>query len=329
MQVATQNPAQQTLLPPPLANTKIATTGVNTEESQSFRHLVAPKEQTQDLKFDNSEEAAAAAALRKEQMQKLNTGSITKIIESDDLDKEFSFLTNLIIEDFKNPDPTQERDHSEHTRTMVALISAGEQAQMSKLMREQNNLIKHQNRLSVEARIGKKVQYQDSFFEVREESDTIPIYYRLGRDAHFGQVKILDASGHIVQEIILNKLQKGDHRITWDLSLKGDDPHELKAAPGTYFIEFEALDRDETPVENIVELEGLISDIDSDDKGMPEYYVAGIKIDGRITKVSQPLNDISKMAHALRKINSDYRSGKAIEPIKTVQEQQKLIDMDI
>lgn len=295
---------------------KMATTGVGTDQNAAFRKLLEPLDKKSNAPaFDGGSEAMAREATMRGDMERLNKGgALSQIINMDDLDKEFNFLTELIIQDFKDPDPSQEKDHSEHTRTLVALISAGEQAQMAKLLKDQNALIRQDQRISMENRIGKKVQYQDTFFEVRDDDNTVPIYYRLGRDAAIGSIKILDETGKIVQEIQLDKKGKGDHKIDWDRSLKGINPETERAGPGVYFIQFEALDHEDKRVENIVELEGVVSHIDANEDGGSDYYIAGIKVDGRITKVSQAHDETASALKHLRSINPDYFSGKPITP---------------
>jgi flagellar hook assembly protein FlgD len=185
---------------------------------------------------------------------------------------------------------------------------------MAKLLKDQNALIRQDQRISMENRIGKKVQYQDTFFELRDDDNTVPIYYRLGRDAAIGTIKILDETGKIVQELQLDKKTKGDHKMDWDRSLKGIDPSVERAGSGIYFIQFEALDHEDKRVENIVELEGVVSQIDANEDGGSDYYIAGIKVDGRITKVSKAPDETASALKHLRSINPDYFSGKAITP---------------
>lgn len=306
------NPQQFTV--PPGEDVKLPMNGISTADNATFRSLVSPEEKNaKPVVFDGGPHALQYEAFMKEEMNKLNTGAMSKIVGLD-IDKEFAFLTELLIEQYKDPDPNKESDHGESTRTIVTLIGAANQAKMAQLMDENNRLIGIQNRMATESRIGKKAQYQDYFFEVRDEDDSIPIYYRLGEDAVEGMITIRNREGQIVQEIPLDQKTKGDHKIEWDRSLKGIDPSLQKAESDIYYIKFEAYNRDEKMVSHIVELEGIISKIDTSESGTPEYYIGGIKVDGRITKISQGTDDIGDVAKHLRSLNPDYFSTKPIIP---------------
>lgn len=273
--------------------------GINTTNNE-FKSLFGKADnQKPSLVFDGGAQARAQEANFQAEMQSLNRSALSTVIDEKEIDEQFKFLTDLLIEQYKDPDPEQETDHAKNIQTMVQLMTAGEQLQIARLMKEQNALIRHNNRLAVESRIGMKAQYQDVFFEVREGQENVPIFYRLGRDAVQGKLKIQDKNGNIIQEIDLKNVQKGDHQINWDLSVRGA-PEGVKASPGVYFIEFDAMDRDKKQVEKVIELEGIISDIDTGEDGYPEYYVAGIKVDGKITRVSRGESGSNKVANYIK-----------------------------
>ncbi len=311
---------------------ELANNGVNTEDNEAFRSMInASQEKKESVKFDGSAEAKMAANQRMATAASIKTGSFGSMIDPEKLDEELKLLTQLLIEDYRDADPSQEKDHSDSMMKFLNFMIAGNGAQLSKLVYENNNLIKNQNRVSMENRIGKKVQYQDSFFEVQQADTSVPIYYRLGRDATEGKIKILDEEGKTVQEIDLKKTEKGDHKIEWDRSLKDVDPTEQLAEPGVYYIQFTAVDKDKNPVEHIVELEGIVSQVDSNEKGI-DYYISGIKVDGRITKVSMPnQQDMgASIAKHLKDIKGDLTIGNPITPDQIlINNDTNIIDVNI
>lgn len=282
----------------------LGTGGIHAANS-SFKSQMAAGQQPQGLVFDGSAQARAQESFFQSEMQGLQQSAMGSIIDGKEIDEQFKFLTDLLIEQYKDPDPEKETDHTKNIQTMVQLMTAGEQVQSNRLMREQNALIRHNNRISTEQRIGMKVQYQDIFFEVQDGQESTPFFYRLGRDAANGKITIRDNQGVIMRELTLQSLKKGDHQIDWDLTMANGQ----KAPKGTYFIDFEARDKDKKRVENIVELEGVISDIDSGEDGYPEYYVAGIKIDGKISKVSKNTTASDQISKYMREIKDAAVTG--------------------
>lgn len=280
----------------------------------SFKSQLSDRQDSSGLIFDGSAQARAQEAYFQEEMKGLNKSAMGSIVDGKEIDEQFKFFTDLLVEMYKDPDPEKETDHAKNIQTMVALMTAGEQAQLNRLTKEQNALIRHSNRIATEQRIGMKAQYQDVFFEVAEGQTSVPIYYRLGRDAAHGKVTIRDNQGVVLREIPLPSNKKGDHQLTWDLLMTNGQ----KAPTGVYFIDFEAIDKDKKSVENVVELEGVISDVDTGEDGYPEYYISGIKIDGKISKVSKNDADTRQISNYLKEIRDAGGVAAKTEPLAAV-----------
>jgi flagellar hook assembly protein FlgD len=224
-------------------------------------------------------------------------GAFSQMLTPEDLDKEFKFLTNLIIEDFRDPDPTKEKDHTQQTLAMITMMSAGSQMQMSSNLQDLLRHMKQQSQMVIESRIGKKVQYRgDPVFEVASNDKTVPIRYRLGKDAAMGMARIYNDQGQLVHEIPLTKLTKGDHQITWDRLVKGSN---RPIPEGMYTVDFNLMGRDGKKFNDgdyLFELEGVVSGIDRDDDGSPIYYVGGHPISGRITTISKASGEFEQLS---------------------------------
>lgn len=255
--------------------------------------------------FDGGAKASFYENRMRQEMEALNTGAMSKIVDLD-IDKEFKFLTDILIEEYKDPDPSEKKDHSESTRTIVALIGAGNQAKSTKLVEEQNALMGQQMRLITEGRIGRKVQYQDTFLEVRPEDTHSTIFYRLGAKAQEGSMEILNHEGKTVVELALSHLDKGDHKMDWNLKNAAGEP----VPPGMYFVRFDAKDKDHDPIPHIMEMEGVISRVDTSESGKPVYYVGDMKIDGRVTRVGSLASDweVASMRTMLNRLQNDIGS---------------------
>lgn len=325
------NPIQSSSPPltmPPAALEGLDQTGINNADSMAFRSMMNDQVKIPSMRFDGGKEAVHRASEASQAMQALNTGAMSKIIGLD-IDKEFDFLTQMLIQHYKDPDPSKENDQTQHILAVITMISAGNQAKMAKELEKNSGLISQQTRLITENRIGKKVQYQDSFVEVRDEDEKVPIYFRLGKDAHTGAIKVMNEHGRIVQSIPLENLEKGDHKVEWDLltkEIKDGDP--VYASSGVYYLQVEVFDRDKKPIPHVMELEGVVSTIDTDENGMPIYYIGGIKVDGRITKVSDGRSEGGALLQQLRQYRFDPLTTKPISP-EVVQEPLGIPDAQI
>ena len=314
---AIQSPSALTM--PPSAMDNLLQTGIDNADSVAFRDMMSNQVKIPSMRFDGGKEASYRAGEAQQAMQALNTGAMSKIIGLD-IDKEFDFLTQMLIQHYKDPDPSKENDQSQHILAVITMVSAGNQAKMAKELEKNSSLIAQQTRIATENRIGKKVQYQDSFVDVRDEDNKIPVYYRLGKDAHEGSIKIMDENGRIVQTLSLENLEKGDHKIEWDLLTKEmKDGEPVHASSGVYYLQLEAFDKDKKPIPHVMELEGIVSTIDTDEKGMPTYYIGGIKIEGRITKVSEGRSEGGALLQQLRQYQPNLIAHKAITPKNEVE----------
>lgn len=268
--------------------------------NESFKANMQKSNKGPQFRFDGGAEAQNQEAFYHSQMVALNHEASPAMMTAKEINEQKKLLMKMVIESFNNPDPEQEKDTTKTTQTLVQLQTAEQQIYTNQLMQEQNALLRHNNRIITEQRIGMKAQYQDRFLETQEGQESAPIFYRLGRDAVAGKATIRNKDGHIVHEIPLSALKKGDHEVRWDLSVRGEAGK--KAKPDLYFIDFEATDKNKSTVEHIVELEGIISDIDTGENGEVEYYVGGLKIDGRISKISRNTNDTDRFVRALADI---------------------------
>ena len=62
------------------------------------------------------------------------------------------------------------------------------------------------------------------------------------QDAHTGAIKVMNEHGRIVQSIPLENLEKGDHKVEWDLltkEIKDGDP--VYASSGVYYLQVEVV----------------------------------------------------------------------------------------
>lgn len=311
---AIQPSSSSLMMPPSALDSGMDQTGIDNAETTAFRQMMDKQIKVPSMRFDGGKDAMHRAIEANQAMQSLNTGAMSKIIGLD-IDKEFDFLTQMLIQHYKDPDPSKENDQTQHILAVITMVSAGNQAKMAKELEKNSGLIAQQTRLVTENRIGKKVQYQDSFVEVRDEDGKLPIYYRLGKDAQTGSIKIMNDHGRVVQTLSLEDLKKGDHKIEWDLltkEIKDGDP--VRASSGVYYLQVEVFDHDKKPVPHIMELEGVVSTIDTDENGLPVYYIGGIKVDGRITKVSEGRSEGGALLQQLRQYRFDPITTKPINP---------------
>ncbi len=254
-------------------------------------------------------------SLQKE-MQGMNKGAFSQLLSAKDLDKEMNFLTELIVEDFKNPDPTKERDSTQQTMAMLTMMSAGSQMQVASNVHQLNKQTEQQTQLILESRIGKKVQYRDKFLELTPGLAETPIRYRLAKDAGSGILRIYDAEGRTVEERALTGLEKGDHQFNWARTIQGS---KNLAKDGIYFVELDMKDRNGKSLEDtdhVFELEGTISGIEKNKSGMPIYYVGGQPVQGALTRVSKAgeFQQFSGVEEKLGTLHELLQNSRPIQP---------------
>lgn len=182
-------------------------------------------------------------------------------VGSNELDRD-AFL-KLLLTQLKYQDPTNPMQNHEMAAQLAQFSSLESLSNIDRGIGDLAKAANPKNDFGALGLIGKMVSGDSSRISRTEENEKHDIVYDLSSDASEVKVSVLDLNNQPVKEFSFRGLKRGRNEVNWD----GSNGDGLRARPGEYRVQFEAIGPTGTKVAVKTGFEGTISGVNFTPQG--------------------------------------------------------------
>lgn len=185
----------------------------------------------------------------------------TRKVGSNELDRD-AFL-KLLLAQLKYQDPTNPMQNHEMAAQLAQFSSLESLSNIDRGIGDLAKAANPKNDFGALGLIGKMVSGDSSRISRIEENEKHDIVYDLASDSSEVKVRVLDLNNQPVKEFSFRDLKGGRNQLNWD----GSTGDGLRARPGEYRVQFEAISPAGTKVAVKTGFEGTISGVNFTPQG--------------------------------------------------------------
>ncbi len=179
------------------------------------------------------------------------------------LDETTSNFMKMLTTQLQNQDPTDPLDHEALTAQIVGFMGLEQNIQSNQYLEKLVSLNEHTGIGNGIPYLGAEVGAEARFIRTPTtlENGKMSFDYSQSKDAESTEIKIYTPEGKLVYSKMANDTRQGPHNFTWN----GLDKEYHKLGDGTYYIEVEALDKDDIRVPVKSTVKGTVTSITKKD----------------------------------------------------------------
>lgn len=174
-------------------------------------------------------------------------------VGNNSMDKDAFF--KLMLAQLKNQDPSNPLKNHEMAAQLAQFSTLEQMTNVNSTLKEMKAGNKPIEQFQALNLIGKQVGGDSSKLARTDLDKDHDFRFKLPSDVNSATIKVINSKGAPIREYTFNLLKEGDNKITWN----GEDEKGVKAKPGDYQFQIEAVGTNGQKVQVQTEFEGIVS----------------------------------------------------------------------